>query len=280
MKKKRIYKKPLKDSSLVDPCTLLRRKYKENLSKGLNRNGINIQKYWAKDGDTFVGNTDTEWIFKSTFGIQVYVMPEPLRAVVYKEKTIPGYYVAESGNVYSSCRGAGMGKGYIVCEGEDIPKYLKKLKPSLSKNYPYVHLKLPENLFDYNYRRTGKGNSRQSLSVQVHQLVMHTWRPVLSHPPKKLQHCWNETPLESKKFIRDCLQINHIDHDSRNNNVDNLEWCTPMENARECVKHWNGNNANKKNILKSEGKLYIPSRQPAKLDFSKTPDIKERLDIT
>ena len=46
-----------------------------------------------------------------------------------------------------------------------------------------------------------------------------------------------------------------------------------MDNARKSVKHWSGNNANKKNILRSEGKLYIPSRRPSKIDFSETLDI-------
>jgi hypothetical protein len=31
--------------------------------------------------------------------------------------------------------------------------------------------------------------------------------------------------------------VNHIDNNPRNNNVDNLEWCTHKENVAHCTKH-------------------------------------------
>ena len=86
---------------------------------------------------------------------------------------------------------------------------------------------------------------------------MQTWKPVNDYPPEQIKHVWDQTPVEIKNFIADCLFINHIDHDPHNNNVDNLEYCTPMHNARESVKHWEGNNANKKKILESKGEPYI-----------------------
>jgi len=120
----------------------------------------------------------------------------------------------------------------------------------------YMHLKVPPNFYDYEYRNTGKGR-RQTVTVQVHQLVMQAWRPVKLHPPEQIAHLWDKTPEEVQDFISDCLFINHIDHDPNNNHVDNLEYCTPAHNARESVKHWGGNNANQRKIMESRGETYI-----------------------
>ena len=149
-----------------------------------------------------------------------------------------------------------MGRGREVAEGREIIDNLKLLTSSHSKMHKYLHLKIPPKFYDYQYRTIGKGQ-RQTLSVQVHQIVMQTWRPVELYPPKEISHVWDHTPTEVKKFISDCLFINHIDHEPKNNHVSNLEYCTPMHNARESVKHWGGNNANKRKILESMGKPYI-----------------------
>ena len=34
--------------------------------------------------------------------------------------------------------------------------------------------------------------------------------------------------------------INHIDHDTSNNHVDNLEYVTPRQNCHEAIKHYGG----------------------------------------
>ena len=50
----------------------------------------------------------------------------------------------------------------------------------------------------------------------VHRLVMENLRPV-----------------EDMEF----LQVNHIDGNKRNNNINNLEWCTCEENIHHAAKH-------------------------------------------
>jgi len=240
--------------SNVHPCTLARDRVRQNLSKGLNRYGLKIENYWVDDD--YIITPDLEWKLETPFGVKVFKFPEPIRPVVYKKKTVAGYYIAESGNVYSSFCGKGKGKGRVIAEGSQIVDYLRLLNPSTSKMHKYFHLKVPPKFYDYEYRSTGKGQ-RQTLSVQVHSLVMQTWRPVDDYPPESIKHVWDQTPIEVKNLLADCLFVNHIDHDPYNNNVSNLEYCTPMHNAREAVKHWEGNNANKRKILESKGETYV-----------------------
>ena len=38
--------------------------------------------------------------------------------------------------------------------------------------------------------------------------------------------------------INNYPEINHIDHDTKNNNVENLEWCTRLENMRHCFERY------------------------------------------
>jgi len=243
-----------KKRSEVAQCTLAKDRVRQNLSKGLNRYGLKIEEYWVDNH--YIITPDLEWKIETHFGLKVFKFPEPIRPVVYKKKTVPGYYIAESGNAYSAFCGKGMGRGREVAEGKEIIDNLRLLSPSTSKMHRYFHLRVPPKFYDYEYRTNGK-SQRQVLSVQVHQIVMQTWRPVNDYPPEKIKHVWDQTPIEIKNFIADCLFTNHIDHDPYNNNVDNLEYCTPMHNARESVKHWGGNNANKKKILESKGEPYI-----------------------
>jgi hypothetical protein len=72
----------------------------------------------------------------------------------------------------------------------------------------------PYNNKGYNFVRLSIGNKTPTNSA-VHRIVMNVFKPT-----------------ENTK-----LQVNHIDCDKLNNNLDNLEWCTPKQNAEHAVKN-------------------------------------------
>lgn len=62
--------------------------------------------------------------------------------------------------------------------------------------------------------------------VQGHRLVMFTWRPTAN---------------------MEALTVDHLDHNKRNNSVENLEWVTSAENKRRAREDYIDENAKPKN---------------------------------
>ena len=90
---------------------------------------------------------------------------------------------------------------YVLHKGHKRFCKGQMLKPTLHKtNYLIVTLR----------------NSGVQKVSKVHQLVMNTFNPNITN----------------KK-----LEINHIDGNTTNNRLDNLEWCTHKENLQHASKH-------------------------------------------
>lgn len=68
-----------------------------------------------------------------------------------------------------------------------------------------------------NYYIVTLRNSGIQKVAKVHQLVMNAFKP---------------------KINEEKLEINHIDGNTKNNRLDNLEWCTHQENLQHASKHY------------------------------------------
>ena len=154
--------------------------------------------------------------------------------------TIPHYFVSKDGRILSTKT-----KKHKILE----PKYTQTME-----GYKKPHLigmrvdkrEVAALFADYDYganytdtdhwkkkkvKRTNK--NVRSVQMQYHRVVMEAWRPIDEYPPDRLKDCWNIIPPEAKQFIKECVIIDHEDSDTRNNHVDNLRWCTHLENQHD-----------------------------------------------
>ena len=177
-------------------------------------------------------------------------MKEEWKTVVIDGKENPWYSVSNLGNVRSHLQnkplgGYGFGRSYNPNFCKDLSLFKRKRKDGFIHKME-VSLQFPEDFFEeYQYSKKRHSDSNVLRNLSVHQLVMGAFRPMDDYPPDRLKDCWNVIPEDAKTWIKECVYINHIDHDPSNNHVDNLEYVTPRENTRAAVKHYGGHVANK-----------------------------------
>lgn len=183
-------------------------------------------------------------------------MKEEFREVIFDGKKIPGYYVSNFGNVYTTIKfrrnRLGQYEGIYFSENKTL------LKPSLNRSTNGTHisltvnLRIPNDLFEYNYRKETETSGK--IKLRVHRLVMEAFQPMMEYPPERLKPFWDQVPYEVKLWICESPIIDHIDHNPRNNRLDNLQYVTPRENSRNAKDFYGGNVANKGKFKPIENK--------------------------
>ena len=137
---------------------------------------------------------------------------EILKPVIYNGKKIKEYYVTNMGTVYSCYRG-----GIFDAHTRTI------LKSHNKNGYLYVTITL-EN-----------GVSRK---CGVHKLVINSFKPLHKYlPPFIDRGDFNKTPKSIQLLLSEVLIVNHIDHDRKNNKLDNLERMTSRQNTMASVEY-------------------------------------------
>ena len=154
--------------------------------------------------------------------------------------TIPHYFVSKDGRILST-----KNKKHKFFN----PTYIQE-----SEGYKKPHIigmrvdkrEVPELFVEYDYganytdtphwkkrgHKTTNENVR-AIQMQVHRVVAEVWKPIDEYPPDKLKDCWDDIPEAAKQFIRECAIIDHEDSNTRNNHVDNLRWCSHIENQHD-----------------------------------------------
>tara|TARA_R110000868_G_C10557192_1_gene736531 strand:- start:60 stop:566 length:507 start_codon:yes stop_codon:yes gene_type:complete len=159
-------------------------------------------------------------------------MKEEWRNIVVDGKVYGGYSVSNYGNIITHKKQVGGNIGWCF-----DPNY-KKIKKARRQNRGMsVSLTFPKDFFEYDYRITGSSKNSITRDRRVHQIVMETFCPIDENPPVSMQE-WEQTPKSIKKIVRECIFINHKDHDFTNNRLDNLEYVTPRQNTRKAVEHY------------------------------------------
>lgn len=148
------------------------------------------------------------------------IQDEIWKAVIRKEKIIPGYDVSNKGRIFSRKTGKFLSITNRVSVGRG--------------NASLINLIVPRNWNDYSY-------SESRVGCQVHQLVAEAFMPIDKNPPDELKDTWDEIitpdmvgqkriPKSWKKWVADTVVIDHIDNNPFNNNVENLRYTTPDKN--------------------------------------------------
>lgn len=173
------------------------------------------------------------------------------RPVIIGGKMYEAYSISNDGRLVSHLKPTGGIKSEID------KSYNRLMKHSVSKNNSGrprkvdYKISLPIDFFDgtslkdFSFRKKTKNTIEYNVSA--HNLVMNAFRPIDLNPPIALQE-WETTPENAKQLIKDCIVINHIDHNPMNNNISNLEYVTPRQNANKAKIYYGGNVTNKNNI--------------------------------
>lgn len=138
---------------------------------------------------------------------------------------VPKYHVSSLGEVYSEYSNKILTPA--VTNGKEHNKTGgKKLN---------VHIVCPKSYWldkgGWQYAEGHGSNDMLRFTVTIHRLVMDAWKPIDEFPPAVLADDWDKAPESFKQWVRDTAIIDHIDDNPENNRVENLRWCTPVENS-------------------------------------------------
>lgn len=150
---------------------------------------------------------------------------------------IPNYFISNLGRLKDE-------KGKVLKASKRAAKYRTGGPGPKS----IVKIKIPKNLFKH---RQDEGIGFVNIRIVVHRLVIETFKPLDEYPPIP-KHEWDTLPESAKEIIRNCCIVDHIDNNPFNNRIENLRWCTPLENNPANKKKTFGDLNGKKQIATLE----------------------------
>lgn len=118
--------------------------------------------------------------------------------------------------------------------------------------------------FENLYQISNLGRIRRMPKGKILKLQMRNNYLVIQLTKNKKRKTYQISRLVAETFIRkpnDNEVVNHIDYNTKNNCVENLEWCTQKENVQHSIEHLK---KPKKSRLPKSGFKYIQVRNNGK----------------
>jgi len=176
-----------------------------------------------------------------------------MKQITINNNIITGYYVNEFGEVYTTRRmymnqytiakhkKNGTLKEYC-CNAE-----LRRVKGSVHMKkyrlheFPLIFTDLEnmpryKNLYKPKDRRCNKSNWGPRLGIQLHTLMMETFKPFEDNLPPDLVDEWDNLSDVVKRYIKNGMTVDHIDPDYTKDtfhHLSNLQWLTKSDNSRK-----------------------------------------------
>ena len=153
---------------------------------------------------------------------------EELRPLVWRKKQVPFYYLNIDGAVWSDKSNKFLTPSYEVA---------RHASGAVVKTAVKYNLAIPANMYeDYNFSKNGRLNKKKEIqweimTVRVHRAMMETWKPLDDNPPEELKDEWDTLSDKVKSYIECGMVVDHWDDNPLNNHIDNLRWCTSLENS-------------------------------------------------
>jgi hypothetical protein len=174
---------------------------------------------------------------------------EEFRPITKYGVIVPDYFVSRDGRVLSkrtpqhkilNPKYKTIKDGYIEPHTIGL-RVNRKENPELFEDYNYnsSQQKLTRDPNSKYHKRLTKDPNLTTIQIKYHRAVMEAWKPIDDYPPIPKED-WDMCPESAKRFMRLSAVIDHIDSDTRNNHMDNLEWTTPKDNNPSRKKYKNG----------------------------------------
>ena len=176
-----------------------------------------------------------------------------MKQIKINNHTLTGYYVTETGEVYTTRR--------MYMNQHTIAKHKKNgtlkeyccnaelrrikgrvhMKRYMLHEFPLIfteleHLPRYKNLYKPKGKNCNKSNWGPRLGIQLHSLMMETFKPFEDNLPPDLVDEWDNLSDVIKRYIKNGMTVDHIDPDYTKDtfhHLSNLQWLTKSDNSRK-----------------------------------------------
>ncbi len=158
-----------------------------------------------------------------------YIQNNP-KELVYEGHIVPGYYINEQGELWSTRRAHLNKNSDLSVENVCYSGPLTKRKGTSAGKYILYRLR------KLHTHRQDDIITLKHFGVQSHRALMETFKPLEDNLPEDLVDEWDNLSDVVKKYIKKSFVVDHIDSDNSKDtyhHLSNLQWLTLSDNSKK-----------------------------------------------